>query len=83
AREAARAPSAGPAAGGARPTGQSNTVVIYRGSSIDDGSRGGGTGTPGRPPLPSALAGMPALPGGGNVAAADGTAQPPRAAVPQ
>ncbi|HDR9505704.1 Flp pilus assembly protein CpaB [Burkholderia cepacia] len=86
AREAARAQSAGPAAGSARPTGQGSTVVIYRGSSIDDGSRGGGIGTPGLPPLPSGLPGMqgmPALPGGGNVAAADGTAQPPRAAVPQ
>ncbi|QVN22211.1 Flp pilus assembly protein CpaB [Burkholderia pyrrocinia] len=79
AREATRAPSAGPEAGGARPAGQGNTVVIYRGSSIDDGSRGGGTGTPGLPPLPS---GLPALPGGGSVAA-DATAQLPRVAAPQ
>ncbi|NTY41746.1 Flp pilus assembly protein CpaB [Burkholderia diffusa] len=83
AREASRAPSAGAEAGGARPTGQGNTVVIYRGSSIDDGSRGGGT--PGLPPLPSGLPGIPAMPvlqGGGNVAA-DAAAQLPRAAVPQ
>ncbi|WP_446902002.1 Flp pilus assembly protein CpaB [Burkholderia sp. YIM B11467] len=79
AREAARVPSARPEAGGARSAGQDNTVVIYRGSSIDDGSRGGGTGTPGLPPLPS---GMPAPPGGGNVAA-DATAQLPRVAAPQ
>ncbi|WP_412024869.1 Flp pilus assembly protein CpaB [Burkholderia cepacia] len=82
AREAARVPSARPDAGGARSTGQDNTVVIYRGSSIDDGSRGGGTGTPGLPPLPSGMPGLPALPGGGNVAA-DATAQLPRVAAPQ
>ncbi|WP_176045859.1 Flp pilus assembly protein CpaB [Burkholderia sp. BCC1644] len=71
AREAARGPSAGPDTG-ARPTWRNNAVVIYRGSSVDDGSRGGGTGTPGLPPLPSGLPAwpaMPATPGGANVAA--------------
>ncbi|WP_175906369.1 MULTISPECIES: Flp pilus assembly protein CpaB [unclassified Burkholderia] len=90
ARDAARAPS-GRTDGGTRPTVQGNTVVIYRGSSVDDGSRGGGIGTPGLPPLPSGWPAMsgtpgmpvaPAAPAGGN-AAADATAQAPRAAVPQ
>ncbi|MCW0044911.1 Flp pilus assembly protein CpaB, partial [Burkholderia pseudomallei] len=74
---AGRAPSAVPD-GGARPAWQGNTVVIYRGSSVDDGAHGGGIGTPGLPPLP---AGLPGLPGGGTVAA-DAAAQP-RAAAPQ
>ncbi|RQZ62824.1 Flp pilus assembly protein CpaB [Burkholderia sp. Bp9004] len=93
ARDAARVPS-GRTDGGARPPSQGNTVVIYRGSSVDDGSRGSGIGTPGLPPLPSGWPGMPATPGmpvapaapaGGNVAA-DATAQAsqaPRASVPQ
>ncbi|MEK7927442.1 Flp pilus assembly protein CpaB, partial [Burkholderia contaminans] len=59
AREAAREPSAGPESG-ARPAWRSNAVVIYRGSSVDDGSRGGGTGTPGLPPLPAGLPAWPA-----------------------
>ncbi|CAG9200249.1 hypothetical protein BVI434_1600011 [Burkholderia vietnamiensis] len=74
---------------GARPAWQPSTVVIYRGSSIDDGSRGGGSrigaGTPGVPPLPSGWPGMAVAPGaspGGN-AAADATAQPPRTVAPQ
>ncbi|MXN74014.1 Flp pilus assembly protein CpaB [Burkholderia sp. 4701] len=83
AREVARAPSAAPD-GGARPAWQGNTVVIYRGSSVDDGSRGG-IGTPGLPPLPAGLPGLPpglpAMPGGGTVAA-DAAAQP-KAAAPQ
>ncbi|HDR9504515.1 TPA: Flp pilus assembly protein CpaB, partial [Burkholderia cepacia] len=60
-----------------------NAVVIYRGSSVDDGSHGGGTGTPGLPPLPSGLPSwpaMPAAPGGANVAAQAG-APPPGATV--
>ncbi|AFQ51003.1 Flp pilus assembly protein CpaB [Burkholderia cepacia] len=81
AREAARAPSER-TDGGARPTSQGNTVVIYRGSSVDDGSRGGGTGAPGVPPLPSGWPGMQAAPAGGN-AAADVTAQLPRVVAPQ
>ncbi|MET3821187.1 pilus assembly protein CpaB [Burkholderia sp. PvR073] len=86
AREAARAPSARTDAG-TRPA-QGNTVVIYRGSSVDDGSRAGGTGTPGVPPLPSGWPGTPvapvapAAPAGGN-AAADATAQAPRATMLQ
>ncbi|WP_423368962.1 Flp pilus assembly protein CpaB [Burkholderia sp. LMG 32019] len=80
AREAAREPSAG-ADTGARPAWRNNAVVIYRGSSVDDGSRGGGTGTPGLPPLPTGLPSwpaMPATPGGANVAA-ETTAPPPGA----
>ncbi|WP_406806029.1 Flp pilus assembly protein CpaB [Burkholderia semiarida] len=85
-RDAARSPSA-KADTGARPAPQGNTVVIYRGSSVDDGSRGGGggVGTPGLPPLPSGWPGTPvapAAPAAGN-AAADATAQVPRAAVAQ
>ncbi|MGN7979621.1 Flp pilus assembly protein CpaB [Burkholderia sp. 22313] len=79
ARDAARAPT-GRAEGVARPEAPGNTVVIYRGSSVDDGSRGGGTGTPGVPPLPSGWPGTPvvqAAPAGGNVAA-DTTGQVPR-----
>lgn len=82
ARETAREPSAGPDAG-ARPAWRNNAVVIYRGSSVDDGSHGGGTGTPGLPPLPSGLPSwpaMPAAPGGANVAAQAG-APPPGATV--
>ncbi|RQZ18686.1 Flp pilus assembly protein CpaB [Burkholderia sp. Bp9031] len=83
---AARATSARTDAG-TRPAAQGNTVVIYRGSSVDDGSRGsgGGIGTPGLPPLPSGWPGTPVAPAasaGGNVAA-DATAKAPRAAVPQ
>ncbi|MBH9665424.1 Flp pilus assembly protein CpaB, partial [Burkholderia multivorans] len=65
---------------------RSNAVVIYRGSSVDDGSRGGGTGTPGLPPLPAGLPAWPAMPavptttGGANVAA-QATAPPPAVAV--
>ncbi|KVE94844.1 Flp pilus assembly protein CpaB [Burkholderia vietnamiensis] len=88
AREAARVPSARTDAG-PRPAWQPSTVVIYRGSSIDDGSRGGGSGigagTPGVPPLPSGWPGMAVAPGaspGGN-AAADATAQPPRTVATQ
>ncbi|KVV51788.1 pilus assembly protein CpaB [Burkholderia territorii] len=89
ARDAARAP-AGRTDGGTRPASQGNTVVIYRGSSVDDGSRGSGSsiGTPGLPPLPSGWPGAPGMPvapaatSGGNAAAA-ATAQAPRAAVPQ
>ncbi|WP_104012300.1 Flp pilus assembly protein CpaB [Burkholderia anthinoferrum] len=88
-RDAARSPSA-KADTGARPAPQGNTVVIYRGSSVDDGSRGGGggVGTPGLPPLPSGWPGtpvapvVPAAPAAGT-AAADATAQVPRAAVAQ
>jgi len=82
ARDAARAPT-GRAEGAVRPQAQGSTVVIYRGSSVDDGSRGGGTGMPGVPPLPSGWPGtpvaptVPAAPAGGNVAA-DTTAQVPR-----
>ncbi|MBA9896874.1 Flp pilus assembly protein CpaB [Burkholderia cepacia] len=79
---AAREPSAGPDAG-ARPAWRNNAVVIYRGSSVDDGSHGGGTGTPGLPPLPTGLPSwpaMPAAPGGANVAAQAG-APPPGATV--
>ncbi|KAF1037384.1 MAG: hypothetical protein GAK33_03317 [Burkholderia lata] len=85
AREAAREPSAGPESG-ARPAWRSNAVVIYRGSSVDDGSRGGGTGTPGLPPLPSGLPTWPAMPttpattAGANVAA-EATAPPPAVAA--
>ncbi|AOJ11455.1 Flp pilus assembly protein CpaB [Burkholderia mayonis] len=34
-----------------------HSVVIYRGSRIDDGAPGGNTGTPGLPPLPPGLGG--------------------------
>lgn len=86
---AARAQSARTDAG-ARPAAQGSTVVIYRGSSVDDGSRGSGgaIGTPGLPPLPSGWPGTPVAPvapaasAGGNVAA-DATTKAPRAAVPQ
>ncbi|MBN3789156.1 Flp pilus assembly protein CpaB [Burkholderia sp. Ac-20353] len=67
--------------GGARVPAQGNTVVIYRGSTIDDGMHGGGggggfgIGTAGVPPLP------PGLPGG-NVTA-DAAAQLPKAGSPQ
>ncbi|RQZ41192.1 Flp pilus assembly protein CpaB [Burkholderia sp. Bp9090] len=89
-RAARRAQPAQPARteAGTRPAPQGNTVVIYRGSSVDDGSRGTGTGTPGLPPLPSGWMGTlvapaaPAAPPGGNVAA-DATAQVPRIAAPQ
>ena len=63
--------------------------MIYRGSSVDDGSRGGGTGTPGLPPLPAGLPAWPAMPavpamptttGSANVAA-ETTAQPPAMAA--
>ncbi|KVC43189.1 Flp pilus assembly protein CpaB [Burkholderia diffusa] len=78
---AARAPS-GRTDSGTRPASQGNTVVIYRGSSVDDGSRGSGIGTPGLPPLPSGWPGAPAAPAGGNAAAAT-TAHAPGAVVPQ
>ncbi|KVE04883.1 Flp pilus assembly protein CpaB [Burkholderia anthina] len=88
-RDATRAPSA-KADTGARPAPQGNTVVIYRGSSVDDGSRGGGggVGTPGLPPLPSGWPGTPVAPvapaaPAAGTAAADATAQVPRAAVAQ
>ncbi|MBY4769887.1 Flp pilus assembly protein CpaB [Burkholderia ambifaria] len=86
AREAARAPSARTDVG-TRPA-QGNTVVIYRGSSVDDGSRAGGTGTPGVPPLPSGWPGTPvapvapAAPAGGN-ATADAATQAPRTTTVQ
>ncbi|WP_322081555.1 Flp pilus assembly protein CpaB [Burkholderia sp. BCC1972] len=84
ARGAQRAPSARTDAG-ARPAAQGNTVVIYRGSSVDDGSRGSGTGTAGVPPLPSGWPGTPVVPAApaGGYAAADATTQAPRMAVPQ
>ncbi|WP_269510714.1 Flp pilus assembly protein CpaB [Burkholderia sp. IMCC1007] len=65
ARDAAREPVRGSSARtdtGTRPMSQGNTVVIYRGSSVDDGSRGGGTGMPGLPPLPAGLPGMSIVP---------------------
>ncbi|RQR40259.1 Flp pilus assembly protein CpaB [Burkholderia sp. Bp9143] len=84
ARGAERTPAARTDAG-TRPASQGNTVVIYRGSSVDDGSHGSGTGMPGVPPLPSGWPGTPvapAAPAGANVAA-DATAQAPRMAPPQ
>ena len=86
AREAARAPAARTDTG-TRPS-QGNTVVIYRGSSVDDGSRAGGTGTPGVPPLPAGWPGTPvapvapAAPVGGN-ATADAATQAPRTTTVQ
>ncbi|EMN1932221.1 Flp pilus assembly protein CpaB, partial [Burkholderia ambifaria] len=86
AREAARAPAARTDTG-TRPA-QGNTVVIYRGSSVDDGSRAGGTGTPGVPPLPAGWPGTPvapvapAAPVGGN-ATADAATQAPRTTTVQ
>ncbi|RQR46613.1 Flp pilus assembly protein CpaB [Burkholderia sp. Bp9140] len=81
---AARVPSARTDAG-TRPASPGNTVVIYRGSSVDDGSHGTGTGMPGVPPLPAGWPGMPVAPAGpaGGNAAADATAQAPRPAAPQ
>ncbi|MBR7953305.1 Flp pilus assembly protein CpaB [Burkholderia cenocepacia] len=88
-RDATRSPSA-KSDTGARPAPQGSTVVIYRGSSVDDGSRGsggggGGVGTPGIPPLPSGWPGTPAVPVAPAVgnAVADTTVQVPRAAVVQ
>ncbi|MBR8233526.1 MULTISPECIES: Flp pilus assembly protein CpaB [unclassified Burkholderia] len=87
-RDATRSPSAKTDTG-MRPAPQGNTVVIYRGSSVDDGSRGsgggGGVGMPGIPPLPSGWPGTPVAPPAPAVgnAAADTTAQAPRAALAQ
>ncbi|KWN20952.1 pilus assembly protein CpaB [Burkholderia territorii] len=89
ARDVARVPS-GRTDGGTRPPSQGNTVVIYRGSSVDDGAHGSGSsiGTPGLPPLPSGWPGTPGMPvapaatAGGNAGAA-ATVQVPHAAVPQ
>ncbi|MGU7771991.1 Flp pilus assembly protein CpaB [Burkholderia sp. MR1-5-21] len=75
--------------GGARAVAPGNTVVIYRGSTVDDGSRGGSVGTPGWPPLPSGLPGLPlsqgAQAGGATTAdtATNAAAQLPKAAAPQ
>ncbi|AXF23909.1 Flp pilus assembly protein CpaB [Burkholderia pyrrocinia] len=80
-RDATRAPSAA-AGAGARTPWQGNTVVIYRGSSIDDGSRGGGgggVGVPGVPPLPAGLPGLSGVPAAGN-GSADAAAQLARTA---
>ncbi|MGU7781120.1 Flp pilus assembly protein CpaB [Burkholderia sp. PU8-34] len=86
--DTARAPAAA-RDGGTRAPPPGNTVVIYRGSTVDDGSRGGSVGTPGWPPLPSGLPGLSvsqgAQAGGAAMAdtAANAAAQLPKAAVPQ
>ncbi|QTO46132.1 Flp pilus assembly protein CpaB [Burkholderia latens] len=83
-RDATRSPAARTDTG-PRAVPQGNTVVIYRGSSVDDGSGGGGgIGTSGIPPLPSGWPGTPVAqgaPAAGNVAGT--TAQVPGAVVPQ
>ncbi|OJA50705.1 Flp pilus assembly protein CpaB [Burkholderia ubonensis] len=77
-RDATRAPDAG-----ARLPRRNNTVVIYRGSTVDDGARGGGIGMAGVPPLPSGLPGLPGVSNGasngGNLAAQ--AQQPPGTAT--
>ncbi|MCS6457031.1 Flp pilus assembly protein CpaB, partial [Burkholderia thailandensis] len=81
-RDATRAPAAAPAAGARLPR-QNNPVVIYRGSTVDDGARGGGIGVAGVPPLPSGLPGLPGVSNGasngGNLAAQ--APQPPGTAT--
>ncbi|OJA23516.1 Flp pilus assembly protein CpaB [Burkholderia ubonensis] len=70
-RDATRAPGAAPDAGARLPR-QNNTVVIYRGSTVDDGARGGGIGMAGVPPLPSGLPGLPGVLNGASNGASNG-----------